>query len=112
MAGRSGTEALSRRKQALIIESNLNRIALQIECENLRAATRPLHQVATVAHRMGPWLLPLAPLAGLLAARFLRKRSGLLDTAVSLLRSLPPVLALWHHFRRTSGGQDQGPSAG
>ncbi len=112
MAGRSGTEALNQRKQALIVESNLNRIALQMECENLRAATRPLHQVAAVAGRMGPWLLPLAPLAGFLAAGFLRKRSGFLGTAASLLRSLPPVLALWQQFRRTTGDQDSGPDAG
>jgi hypothetical protein len=103
---------LNQRKQALLLESHLNRIALQMECENLRAATRPLHQVASVAHRMGPWLLPLAPLAGFLAAGFLRKRSGLLGTVGSLLRSLPPVLALWQQFRRTPGDQDPGPEAG
>jgi hypothetical protein len=100
---------LSQRKQALIIESNLNRIALQIECENLRTATRPLHEIGSAAHRMGPWLLPLAPLAGLLAAGFLRKRSGLLGTLASLLRSVPPVLALWQQFRRATGDRDAGP---
>jgi hypothetical protein len=103
---------LSQRKQALIVESNLNRIALQTEWENLRAATRPLHQAAAVAHRMGPWLLPLAPLAGFLAAGFLRKRSGFLGTVTSLLRSLPSVLALWQQFRRPAGDQDPRPDAG
>ena len=112
MAGRSGTEALSQRKQALIVESNLNRIALQMEWQNLRAATKPLHQVAAVAHRMGPWLLPLAPLAGFLAAGFFRKRSGLLGKVTSLLSSLPPVLALWQQFHRPASNQDPRPDAG
>jgi hypothetical protein len=98
MAGRQGLEHLNQRKQALVLESDLNRMTLRVELENLRAATAPLDQAAATARRMAPWLLPLAPLAGLLAVHYLRRGSRPLNVLMSMLRWAAPVMALWRRF--------------
>ena len=98
MAGKQGLELLSRRKQALVAESDLNRLAVRLEFENLRTATSRFDGALAAARRFGPWLVPAASVAGLLAARFLRQRSGTLARATSLLRWVSPALALWRQF--------------
>ena len=95
MAGRRGLEILNRRKQLLIAESDLNRLALRVEHENLRAATAYFDGAV---RGFGPWLVPAAAVAGLLAANVLRKRSGTLSKVASLLRWTSPALALWRHI--------------
>jgi hypothetical protein len=45
---------LRQRKLALVIESDLNRLALRIDLQNLRAAATPLENVAAAARRL-PW---------------------------------------------------------
>jgi hypothetical protein len=99
---------LRQRKLALVIESDLNRLALRIDLQNLRAAATPLENVAAAARRIRRWLLPLAPLAGLLAARIVRKRSGVLGKLVSLVRWVSLGLAVWRQF---SAAGEKSPNA-
>jgi hypothetical protein len=104
MAGQR-LEDLNRRKQALVVESDLNRLALRLEYEQLRAATAGLDGALATARRLGPWLLPAASVAGVLAVVLLRRGSGMVDKATSLLRWVSPALALWRQFggRRRAG---------
>ena len=95
MAGRRGLEILNRRKQLLIAESDLNRLALRVEYGNLCAATACFDGAV---RRFGPWWVPAAAVVGLLAANLLRKQSGALSEVASLLRWASPALALWRHI--------------
>jgi hypothetical protein len=98
---------LTRRKQALVAESDLNRVALRLEYERLRVATARLDGAMATARRLGPWLLPAVSVAGVFTARFLRKGSGAVGKVTSLLRWVAPALALWRRFgarRRADAG--------
>jgi hypothetical protein len=103
MSERQGLENLSRRKQALVAESELNRLVLRVEYENLRAATADISGAVATARRFGPWLAPAALVGGLLAANFLRQRSGPLGALTTLLRWAPTALSLWRQFKGESG---------
>jgi hypothetical protein len=102
MAEPAGLELLNRRKRTLLTESELNRLALRLELENLRAATAGFDGARAAAQRAGPWLVPAAAVVGLLAARFLPGRWGALGKLTSALGWLSPALALWRHWRQTA----------
>ena len=107
MAGGQGLELLNRRKQALVAESDLNRLALRVDYENLRAGTAWLDGAWAVRRRIGPWLPPLATIAGLVAARFLRRHSGVWRQVLAAFSWVPTALAIWRQFSG-SGRKDLG----
>jgi hypothetical protein len=108
MAERQGLELLSLRKQALIAESDLNRLVLRVECGNLRAATRDFHGALAIARRLGPWLVPATAVGGLLAGNLLRKRSGVSGVLTTLIGWAPTALSLWRQFQ---GAREKEPTA-
>ncbi|MGA2245384.1 MAG: hypothetical protein ABSH48_10320 [Verrucomicrobiota bacterium] len=84
------------RKQALLVESELNRIALRLQYQQLQAATAGLcGKVETV----GRWW-PLMPVAGFFAARLFRRPGSAFGRAVSALKWLQPLYALWRAASR------------
>lgn len=95
---------LRAQKQALVLESTLNRLALQTEAENLRSAasriadaTRPLRSVRL----FNPFLLILAPVAGFFIVRSLRGSSdSLFDRVLSAAKWIQPAIALWNSFNK------------
>lgn len=98
MLGRAELERLELRKRALILESELNRFAWQVEARNLRGATAWMSEAARMGVRVRSLVLLAAPVAGLLAARLLRPREASPSRFRSLLRSLPTWIALWKAF--------------
>ena len=97
MAGKKMT-ALELRKKALLLESDLNRLRLRAELQQLREATDLTQQLKHLPQRFGLWGKALVPLAGIVAAFGLRRaaaRGGLVGTIVSMA---PSVIRLWRAF--------------
>jgi len=64
------------RKQALLAESELNRLVLQLEVENLRGvAASGAGAISRFGNRAG-WLAPVLGAAGIFAGNKLRKVAG------------------------------------
>lgn len=98
MPGRSPLSPLALRKQALILESDLNRLALRAELGELRAATAWVGEAAQTGRKFAPWLLLLAPVAGFLLVRNLRRSESRLGRLAALLHWVQPLFSLWRGF--------------
>jgi hypothetical protein len=104
MGGRKDVGDLQLRKRVLILESNLNRAALQAEWQNIRTATAWVGQAAQTLQVVKPWLPLLAPLAGILAVRGVRQPVRVLSRLMTALKWVGPVLAAWKSY---SGRDDR-----
>jgi hypothetical protein len=102
-----GADTLELRKRALIVESTLNRVAFQADWQNLRAATAWVGSTARTAQQYKPWLLLVAPLAGLLVARSARRPEGMLRRLLSVLKWIRPLVSLWGSLAAVTGGSAQ-----
>ena len=85
---------LKERKAALLVESDLNRLVLRLEMENLRLSTSRIDTTLTTARRFGPWLLPLVSALGIFTGRKARKESGGASWLKLLVRLAPALLQL------------------
>lgn len=91
--------ALELRKKALLLESDLNRLRLRAEIEQLREAADLTRNLKGLGQRLGPWALALAPVAGIVTALGLRRSSGggfLWKT----LAVAPGLIRLWRSFAK------------
>ncbi len=96
MLGKSKLNELPLRKQALILESELNRLALMGELQNVRSASTNIARLA----KPGAWLVGLAPVAGFVTSRLLRRpRNDAPSRLASMLRCVPPLYSLWRRLR-------------
>ena len=87
--------ALELRKQALLLESDLNRLTLRAECERLLEAAG---HVQELRRQIKPWTMVLAPLAGVALALGLRRaRSGVGLLAKALVIA-PSLIGIWRAF--------------
>jgi hypothetical protein len=98
---------LKQRKQALLIESDLNRLMLRLEVEQLRSSTTRLDAALDKARRVGPWLLPLFSALGIFAGRKARNATSKRSWLSRGLRLLPLLLQLRRH-RDSAGESPQG----
>lgn len=103
MVGKERLTELSLRKQALIVESELNRLALRTEVGHLRAATAGIGRSA----KAGSWLWLLAPVAGFWMTRRFRRRESAPNRAMSIFTALQSLYSLWTSF----GGKRKEPDA-
>lgn len=90
--------ALQLRKQTLLLESDLNRLALHAECRHLRNVGGRAGCGANVRSAIRPLALLLAPVAGSVAALGLRRSgsgAGLLRTALHIAPSLVRLCRVW-----------------
>ncbi len=94
--------ALEARKKALLLESELNRLRLLGEMEQLREATDLTRNLKSLGQRLGPWALLLAPLAGVALARGLRRPSGGGGFLWRTLAIAPGLIRLWRAFSTPS----------
>jgi hypothetical protein len=106
--GREELDKLSLRKEALLLESSLNRAALQAEIRSLRAATSWARQVTHVSQELSPFLVLLAPLAGFAVARGVRRSGSWLNRIVTAVKWMGPLYGLW---KRWAPGRNE-PGAG
>jgi hypothetical protein len=95
MFGTQKLTELQLRKQALLLESDLNRLALYVECERLSKVGSWAGRIADVRKILGPWALLLAPLAGVALALGLRRRSGWLGSLTKAVALIGPLIQLW-----------------
>jgi hypothetical protein len=110
--GRQELEKLAAQKQALLVESSVNRLALQAELQNLRSATAWLKPLTGGAGELAPRLLLLAPIAGFLLARLSRGSGSWLSRAATAAKWAGPLYGLWKRFaaarRHSEPGQPEG----
>ncbi len=98
MLGRKELDKLSQQKQALLVESGLNRVALQAEIQGLRSAAAWLKEATGLSRELAPLLVLLAPFAGFLLVRRPRRRSSWLSRAVTGVKWAAPLYQLWKRF--------------
>ena len=98
MFGRQELEKLRLQKQALVLESGLNRYALRAEVEQVRSAVDWMTGAAQAPRRFAPFLVILAPLAGFLAVRSLRRPESLFSRLASAAKWIGPVYSLWRGY--------------
>lgn len=91
-------ENLQLRKQALLIESSLNRLELRREAGAVQAHFSWLTEPAEAARGSTPLLAALAPLAGMFASRLLRSRSPGNSKLNLLIETVRIGWPLWRQF--------------
>jgi hypothetical protein len=96
--GRQELEKIRLHKQTLVLESSLNRHALRTELQDLRRATAWISNATHAPQRFAPLLVVLAPLAGFLAVRSLRRPESLFKRLVSAAKWIGPVYSLWRGY--------------
>jgi hypothetical protein len=108
MFGRRKLKSLELRRRELVLRSSLNRLAIQVELQNVQAALRPAERIIDSVRAAQPWLMVLAPLAGILAARGLRANGAGLSRAIQALKYIPSLLGLWRQLKAASTGSAPG----
>lgn len=88
MRGKEELMELAERKRLLLLEADLHRSLIGLECENLRKQLAPLSNVRDRIAAGGPWLVAGSALAGVLAIRNWRKVIQWAPLAMSALRWL------------------------
>jgi len=104
MLGRKELKGLELLERELVLKSALNRLAIKVELQNLESALRPAELMVSAVRAARPWLPVLAPLAGILAARSLRKNGSVFSKAMGVLKWIQPLLGLWNQIRSQSAG--------
>ena len=98
MLGREELEKLNLQKQALLLESSLNRATLQAEIRRLRSATTWVREATSVSREFAPLLALLAPVAGFLVARGARRSAPWFRRIVTAVKWVGPLYSLWRRF--------------
>lgn len=98
MFGRTELNRLDLRKQALVLESDLNRFALQAEFRNLHSATTWVGELTQKSRGFAPLLLVLAPLAGFLLSRGSRQAHSWLSRVSAAAKWAIPLYRLWKSY--------------
>ncbi len=112
MFGGKELKGLEFRRRELVLQSTINRLAMRAELRNLQTALRPAQRIVSSVRAARPWLLVLAPLAGIFAARSFRDNGSGISKAMGVLKLLHPLLALWKQLRfPSSKGATETPPA-
>jgi len=98
MFGGKELAQLRLQKQALVLESSLNRHALVSEVNELRSAAARVSNALHASRRFVPLLMLLAPLAGFFAYRAARRPVSLITRLVKLAKWIGPAYSLWRSF--------------
>lgn len=95
MLGREDLDKLNLHKQTLLLESALNRRALQAEIQSLRSSTSWVRDATRASREYAPLLSVLAPLAGFLLARDSRRPDSWFNRVVGAVKWIVPLYRLW-----------------
>jgi len=102
MLGGKELKGLELRRRELVLRSAINRLEIMVEVQNVQIALRPAERIVSLVRAARPWLLLLAPLAGIFAARGLRNNGSGFSKVMGVLKWIQPLLALWKQFRPPS----------
>ena len=102
MFGGRELRALELRRRELVLQSTLNRLTMQTELQQVRTALQPAERIVGSIRAVRPWLLLLAPLAGIFTVRGVRGNGSGFSRLLALARCLQQLLALWKQFRPAS----------
>ena len=102
MLGGKELKGLELRRRELVLRSTINRLAISVELQNVQTALRPADRIFGLVRAARPWLLVLAPLAGIFAARSLRNNGSVFSKALGVLKWIQPLLVLWKQLRSPS----------
>jgi hypothetical protein len=108
MFGREEIAGLELRKRALVIESELNRLALRTEWQRVCDATGWISHAARFWRQANPWLVALAPVVGVLTARTLGGEGGIVRRLLGMLKWIQPLMTVWRSVMGAPGAE--GPS--
>lgn len=95
MFGTQELTDLQLRKQTLLLESDLNRLALYVECERLGRVGNWVNRLTSVRNAIGPWARLLSPAAVAVMALGLRRRTGWFGTLTKTVESIRPLIEFW-----------------
>ena len=95
---------LELRRRELVLQSSINRLTIGLELQNVQAALRPAERIVSSVRAARPWLVLLAPLAGMAVARGLRSNGSGFAKVLRVLKWIQPVLSLWKQFGFSSNG--------
>ncbi len=84
---------LSLRKQALILESCANRLAVRTEAANLKSAAAGVFNLA----QRGNWWTALAPVAAYLASRWLQRRGDSNESGNPRFKWIQRLFSFWQN---------------
>jgi len=79
---------LKLQKQALVLESDLNRLALHAELRQLRAVRTWANFLKHSGREMAPWALVLAPVGGVVVALGPRRTVRLVGLVTTVIRAV------------------------
>jgi hypothetical protein len=91
-------------KQALLVESGLNRLRLQAEVRNLRSRAS---EIRSTTRKRAPLLLVLAPLAGLLLAKGARRSIPWFNRLVRAAKWIGPAYTVWRSLSAYRGRKSE-----
>jgi hypothetical protein len=111
MLGGKELANLDLQKQALLLESGLNRVTLQAEVQSLRSATAWVSDVSSTSRELAPLLVVLAPLAGFFLVRGSRRQDSWLSRLMALAKWVAPLYRLWKSFSASRGEPEAGTPA-
>jgi hypothetical protein len=108
---RKELDKLALEKRALVAESDLNRLGLQLELQNLRSATAWVSRADRWPRKLGPLLLVLAPLTGFLVARAAKRSDSWFSRVTTAVKWIGPLYTLWKSFSASRGKPEAGAPA-
>jgi len=111
MFGREELASLDQQKQALLLQSGLNRAAFQVELQSLRSATAWVKEVTGASRKLTPVLLLLAPIGGFFLARGARRSASRLSRLMALAKWALPLYRLWKSISARRSEQEPGRAA-
>jgi len=86
MFGGKELKSLELRRRELVLQSTINRLTMKVELQNLQSALGPAERIVGLVRAVRPWLLVLAPLAGIFAARGLRGNGSVFWKLMGVLK--------------------------
>jgi hypothetical protein len=111
MLGGKELAQLDLQKQALLLESGLNRVALLAQIQSLRSATAWVSEAASLSRELMPLLVVLAPIAGFLLTRRRQRPSSWLSRAITLAKWIGPLCRVWKSFASQRAGAERSEPA-
>ena len=102
MAAIESSQSLKERKRTLLLESDLNRLVLQLEMENLRSAVTRTDLLLSRVGNYASWVMPALSVLGIFGS----KKSGGSSAGSSLLKVALGALPVALRFLRTKKSAD------